>query len=80
MKIKTLFFGITTDLVATSQLEIEVETGLSIKKFKDLLIKKYPKLENINSYAIAVNEAYANENIILKEHDVVAIIPPVSGG
>lgn len=80
MKIKTLFFGIATDLVATSQLEIEVEKNSSIKEFKDLLMKNYPKLENINSYAIAVNEEYANDTNVLKENDVVAIIPPVSGG
>ena len=41
---------------------------------------KYPQLENINSYAIAVNESYATDEIVLKENDVVAVIPPVSGG
>ena len=36
--------------------------------------------KNIDSYAIAVNEEYAVEHLVLKENDVVAIIPPVSGG
>ena len=53
------------------------ETVLALKK--DLLLK-YPKLKNIEEFAIAVNEEYADDDLILKENDVVAIIPPVSGG
>ncbi|GAB7255588.1 MoaD/ThiS family protein [Polaribacter sp. OB-PA-B3] len=80
MKIKTLFFGITSDLVEESQLDFDVKNNLSIKDFKQFLIEKHPSLENINSYAIAVNEEYAEEDLLLKENDIVAIIPPVSGG
>ena len=42
--------------------------------------KKYPQLSEINSYAIAINESYAVNETILKENDLIAIIPPVSGG
>ncbi|WP_298882553.1 MoaD/ThiS family protein [uncultured Polaribacter sp.] len=80
MKIKVLFFGITTDLVATSNLELDVLEGLSVSNFKNLLKEKYPQLENIDSYAIAVNEEYASNEVLLKENDVIAVIPPVSGG
>lgn len=80
MKIKTLFFGITTDLVGASQLEINANENTTIKDFKSILKGLYSQLENINSYAIAVNEEYASDEMILKESDIVAIIPPVSGG
>lgn len=80
MKINTLFFGITTDLTGTSELEIKVDKNTSIHQFKGILQEKYPTLKNINSYAIAVNETYANDDVILGENDTVAIIPPVSGG
>ncbi|MFD2529950.1 MULTISPECIES: MoaD/ThiS family protein [Polaribacter] len=80
MKIKTLFFGITSDLIGENQLDFVIENNLSIKDFKQFLIEKHPSIENINSYAIAVNEEYAEDDLILKENDVVAIIPPVSGG
>ena len=80
MKIKILFFGIATDLVATSQLEIEVKKDASIKDFKLILKNQFSALKNINSYAIAVNETYATDEDILKVGDVVAVIPPVSGG
>lgn len=80
MKIKILFFGITTDLVNASELQVEVEENISIAVFKAYLKNKYPSLENINSYAIAVNEEYADDSLILELGDVVAVIPPVSGG
>jgi len=80
MKIKTLFFGITTDLVGASQLQINVNENVSIETFKAVLQDKFSSLKNIDSYAIAVNETYADDDYMLKTGDVVAIIPPVSGG
>ena len=80
MKIKLLFFGITTDLLKTSSLDFEVSNNSSVQNLKSDLLAKYPQLQNIDSYAIAFNESYANDDLALQENDVVAIIPPVSGG
>ena len=80
MKIKIFFFGITTDLVGNNKLEIIVEEGTSVAKLKTVLKQKYKSLKNIDSYAIAVNEEYAKDDLILEKNDIVAIIPPVSGG
>ena len=80
MKITILFFGITTDLIGVTELDIELENAADVGAFKLVLKEKYPQLKNITSYAIAVNEAYAEDILILKEGDVVAVIPPVSGG
>lgn len=80
MKIEVLFFGIAADLANRSQLEITVEKGTTVFNCKRLLQKKYPSLENIDTYAIAVNETYSDNNLVIQENDVIAIIPPVSGG
>lgn len=80
MKIKTLFFGISTDLVGASELQINVNENTSIETFKAVLRGEFLSLKNINSYAIAVNETYADDDYVLKVGDVVAVIPPVSGG
>lgn len=80
MKIKVLFFGITTDLVQMLETSFHLEENATIKVCKESLQESYPTLKNINSYAIAVNETYANDDFILQQGDVVAIIPPVSGG
>lgn len=80
MKIKILFFGISSDLVGLSNLDFEVGKALTVKNLKILLKKKYVYLKNLDVYAIAVNENYAIDDLVLKENDEVAIIPPVSGG
>lgn len=80
MKIQLLLFGIATDLLQTSSVEFEVSENCTIADFKIEIKNKYPQLENINSYAIAVNETYASDETLLNQNDVVAIIPPVSGG
>ncbi len=80
MKITTLFFGITADLIGETEQDLEFENSISVGRFKLVLKERFTQLKNINSYAIAVNEVYAEDDFIIKESDVVAIIPAVSGG
>lgn len=80
MTIQLLFFGISSDLVGNHSISYEIDSQISVKKFKNQLITNYSALKNINDFAIAVNEEYASDDFILNEDDVVAIIPPVSGG
>ena len=47
MKIKILFFGISSDLVGLSNLDFEVDKALTVKKLKILLNKKYVHLKNL---------------------------------
>ncbi|MCF6181913.1 MoaD/ThiS family protein [Lutibacter sp.] len=80
MTIQLLFFGITADLVGDNSLDYKIDKPISIQKFKEQLVSDYKVLKNINEFVIAVNEEYANDELIIKDGDVVAIIPPVSGG
>lgn len=80
MKIELLFFGITTDLVGKNSLKYELSENATVKDLKDGLVADFDSLAKIDEYAIAVNENYANEEVMLSEGDLVAIIPPVSGG
>ena len=80
IKINVLLFGIATDLVGTSSLELELPENISVKAFKEILQKQYQNLKQLNTYAIAVNESYASDATLVCDKDTVAIIPPVSGG
>lgn len=80
MKITLLLFGAATDLLGTSETTLEVPSNINIASFKSLLQEQFTELTKLNSYAIAVNEAYASDDVVLKESDTIAIIPPVSGG
>ena len=80
MKIKILLFGIVKDIISKNNLEINVEESISISKLKEVLVKDYPKLKDSPSFAVAVNEVYQKNTYLLQNGDVVALIPPVSGG
>ncbi|MDC1162251.1 MoaD/ThiS family protein [Tenacibaculum sp.] len=78
--VSLLFFGITSDLIGKSSINISIPEKSSIGDLQITLINSFPELKNISSYAIAVNEEYALKDVVLKENDTIAIIPPVSGG
>ena len=59
---------------------INLPQKTTVADFKKVLKKSYPILKKINSYAIAVNEVYAEDSLKLNSTDIIAIIPPVSGG
>lgn len=80
MQIHILFFGILRDITNNSTLKVDVEGGSTLGDLKQLLVQKCPKLSEFKNYTMAVNEAYAEADYIIKESDVVALIPPVSGG
>lgn len=79
MKITVLLFGIATDLVGSSSLNIELPTKSTIASFKKA-ISEHSQLKKMSTYAVAINESYATDETLINENDVVAIIPPVSGG
>jgi len=80
MKIEALFFGMSRDLVGQSPITVELDEGVTVKMFREILVKKYPLFSELDSFAIAVNEFYAEDAFVLSDKDTVAIIPPVSGG
>ena len=78
--IKLLFFGITQDLVENHIIELNIDKSITVSVLKSTLFKQYPNLYKFPNFAIAVNENYATEDTIININDIVAIIPPVSGG
>lgn len=45
-----------------------------------VLQEKFKGFPNIDAFTVAVNEEYVEKEFVLKDNDIVAIIPPVSGG
>lgn len=80
MDIGILFFGITADISGLSTTNLDIEEGVDIKALREILHQKYPNLSNYKNFSVAVNMEYATDDVILKNGDTVALIPPVSGG
>ncbi len=80
MKIKILFFGILRDIIGENAIELKIDKGTTIANLKESLLKEYEKLNAYSNFSIAVNEEYIKTDYVLKAKDIVALIPPVSGG
>jgi len=80
MEIRLLFFGISADFVGTNNLEFSCENIDTINDLKIQLKTDFPALKNLQDFAIAINENYANDGDVITQGDTIAIIPPVSGG
>ncbi|MBO9617699.1 MAG: MoaD/ThiS family protein [Niabella sp.] len=75
-----LAFGIVKEFFKAPFLNIELDDPMTVADFKQQLESKYPELKKLQSYMIAKNEEYADDKERLNQGDVIAIIPPVSGG
>jgi molybdopterin converting factor subunit 1 len=80
MKITILAFGIAKDIFGSSSVKLELTNDATVYNLKYLLEHQYPRLKQLASYMVAVNNEYALPRDNLHERDEIAIIPPVSGG
>jgi len=80
MKVNVLAFGIAKDIFGGSSVEVELPKNGTTQYLKQSLEERYPRLKQLVSYMVAVNNEYALDEGLLSERDEIAIIPPVSGG
>jgi molybdopterin synthase sulfur carrier subunit len=80
MKIKVLAFGIAKDIFGGSSVSLELANDSTVYNLQYLLEQQYPKLQQLKSYMLAVNNEYALPGDTIHERDEIALIPPVSGG
>ncbi len=77
MKVNVLFFGILTDIVKTSSMQIDdVE---NIRQLKSWLWKNFPQTKDMD-FQIALNKNIIDGKHDLKDGDEVALLPPFAGG
>lgn len=79
MDLKIKAFGISKEIVGGKEIVFKVD-GQTVADLRRALNEKFPALLNLNSLFIAVNNSYTEEEVLLKESDEIALIPPVSGG
>lgn len=77
--IELLFFAEMQEIVGSQKIVIEADQ-ISIKKIKENYLSKYRMDDLLEQAMVAVNEEYSEEDTIVSKGDVVAFIPPVSGG
>ncbi len=77
MKITVLFFGALIEAVGGEKMDMH--EMLDTEALQRFIIQKFPPLKS-KTYRIAVNKTLIQNNTLLKEGDVIALLPPFSGG
>lgn len=80
MRVRVLFFGILRELAGLPEREMSLEGGATVAELVAQCETLLPGTAIWPSIATAVNQEYAPRSRALNEGDVVALLPPVSGG
>jgi len=80
MTVNILAFGIAKDIFGASTIKVDLADTALTADLKQALEQQYPRLKQLASYMVAVNNEYAGDELVLDARDEIAIIPPVSGG
>ena len=80
--IKLLYFAAVRDALGRSEEELTLpDTIRTVAELSPFLEKRYPAVAGrLETVRYAVNEVFADPDTALTSGDVVAVIPPVSGG
>lgn len=77
MEIELISFGKVSEIIKNQK--IEFSGTCDTDGVKSYLEKSYPRLKNIN-YKLALNNKFLQENSQIADNDIIAIMPPFSGG
>lgn len=77
--IELLFFAQLQEEIGSKSIAVEAN-GLSISEIMKQFLATYDIQHLLDEAMIAVNEEYAQKDTIVSEGDIIAFIPPVSGG
>jgi len=77
MVVKILSFGLLNGMLP-AEITIQNEE-IDLESFQELLKENYPSIAKYN-FTIAMNHAIVNQNVKMKNGDVIALKPPFSGG
>ena len=81
MRIRLLVFGKLSDHVDPETKGLEVPDGATTEDLRRTLSERHPDARRaLETAMVAVNQSYIPSEQSLRDGDVVAFMPPVSGG
>jgi len=88
MKVIVRYFARYRSLVGKSEEELEVPDGITVRELIEILKERHPVLKNevfaedndLADVNVSRNGRYVRFDEVLRDGDVIAIFPPVSGG
>lgn len=81
ISVTVLFFAAAKDAARASELLIKAPYPATVRSIKAQVFDQLPEISRMSrSLMVAVNETYAVDETQVMDGDVVAFLPPVSGG
>ena len=81
MTIKVLFFAQLKDFFGEDERVVEIDEGITIRELAESIFREREGASwKTLPFRYAVNEKFMDYNTQLHSGDVLALIPPVSGG
>lgn len=79
--VKVLFFAVSKEISGRSEAELSVKSRITYTELKQLIVEKFGLKLIENNIILTVNQDYCEEgDLVLKENDELAVIPPLSAG
>lgn len=76
---RILYFAEMKELLDRSEDHFHFDYEISVEALKTHLYQTYPIIQS-EKFQVAVNEEFVQNDEMVKPNDIVALIPPVSGG
>ncbi|WP_010098683.1 molybdopterin converting factor subunit 1 [Ornithinibacillus scapharcae] len=76
--ITVLFFAQLQEVIGKERIEFEA-SNITVGELKEKLMRSF-QLSQLENVMTAINEEYALAEDVVSDGDIVAFIPPVSGG
>lgn len=76
---KILYFAEIKEMLDRSEDTFHFDYEVTVDQLKQHLFSTYPAIQG-KKFQVAVNEEFVQPDEIVRPNDVVALIPPVSGG
>ena len=79
VRVTVKLFAHLKQAAGTSEATVLLKSGATVRDAAAAVTDLYPSLD-VTGAMVAVNAAYATPSSVLADGDVVALLPPVSGG
>lgn len=81
MRVRLLFFAVLRDIAGADERELQLAEGTTARQVWQALRSEFAKLADyVQPPMTAVNESYVEPDVVLRDGDELAFIPPVAGG
>ena len=81
MKVRVQFFSHLKDIAGPTELELDLETGVSVAELLAQLYERFPRLREWDSnILVGAGVEFVDRDYIVQPGDDIAMMPPVQGG